>query len=333
MDTVLAWVRYAESSQEGLWETRDSHPLLFVPSDTLGGEAIDPPFYDPYAFCVSGDTVFLADQGAFEIVALDTSGAVLWRAGEQGEGPGHFSRMSTVAVSSEHVLAMNPLLGRVEVFDRSGRFLRSHEVSLPQDAASMSDGMFLVASMQQPGGHLHLLDPDSGIVESFGELPVSEDYDNVSMMDMMRLCVGPGDTIALFNRYEGRLAVYSPEGGLIASDTRSYPATPEPPRMEQDGEMYRFYMFPVASNVFVGPEGSVNTVISYRADGSFLSDVGGSDGAPVLVIDRFSWDGTYLDSYCLPDSALGMTRTLPDGRLVSRSYGSGALNVYRRLAP
>lgn len=329
-DTVVKWVEYAESSDEGLWEERTDR-LLFVPSDSLGG-GMDPPFYDPYSFCAAGDTLYVADQSTCQVVAVRAGGEALWRAGGQGEGPGRFSRMGGIAVSSRHVCALNPVLGRAEIFGRGGEFIRSLEIQLPHDACGLSDGRFAVASRRQPGGHLHLVDPDSGVVHSFGEAVVGGAYDNIGMMDMLKVCAGPGDTLAVFNRYQGTLAVYEPEGWTcVYRGSRTFPDQPEPPRMEQSGDEMRFYMFPMASNAFVGPEGQLNTVIHFQSDGSFLSEMGGSGQSPVTVVDRYSWSGQYLDSYCLPDSFLGSARKLGDGRLAALDYRRGTLRLFRRL--
>lgn len=75
--------------------------------------------------------------------------------------------------------------------------------------------------------------------------------------------------------------------------------------MEQSGDEMRFYMFPIASSAFVGPEGQMNTVMQLQTDGTFLSEMGGSG----------------------PGSA----RNLGDGRPAALDYRRGTLRLFRRL--
>ena len=329
-DTVVKWLEHAESPYGGMGAPENG--TFYALDRRLGGEELNPAFYDPYDFCAQGDTLFVADQSTCQVVAITVDGDVLWRAGGQGEGPGHFSRMGGIAASEEHVCALNPILGRAELFGRDGAFLRSVEISLPHDVEAVSSGRFVVASRRQPGGHLHVLDPDSGLVRSFGEAVVDEAYENVGMMDMLKLAVGPGDTLALFNRYQGSLALYDYRGQTcVYRGSRQYPARPESPRMEQSGDMMQFYMFPVAVNVFFGSAEELNSVVKYQADGSFLSEMGGEGQPPVTVIDRYSWSGEYLGSFCLPESSAGATEAISGGRLVSHNYHLGTLDIYLPL--
>ncbi|MCK5841113.1 MAG: hypothetical protein KAH31_03015 [Candidatus Sabulitectum sp.] len=88
----------------------------------------------------------------------------------------------------------------------------------------------------------------------------------------------------------------------------------------------RTMFFPIGGNVFCGPEGMLNVVVcNYMDDGSFVSDPDYLDFAPVTAVDRYDWAGSYLDSYCLPDSSLNYVAGLPDGRVVARNFAEGII--------
>ncbi len=45
----------------------------------------------------------------------------------------------------------------------------------------------------------------------------------------------------------------------------------------------------------------------------------------VTAVDRYDWDGSYLDSYCLPDTSINYVAGLPDGRVVARNFAEGII--------
>ena len=144
----------------------------------------------------------------------------------------------------------------------------------------------------------------------------------------MRICVSANGKVALFNRYEGLLVIYdSATEECVYRGSRNYPASPTPPEdfINSSGEE-RTMFFPVGGNVFCGPEGMLNVVVcNYMDDGPFISDPEYLDFAPVTAVDRYDWDGSYLDSYCLPDSSINYVAGLPDGRVVARNFAEGII--------
>ncbi|MCD6587139.1 MAG: hypothetical protein J7K88_01170 [Candidatus Fermentibacteraceae bacterium] len=332
VDSVTAeWVKYLQSSDEGLWEGSTEHLIICSSAGKLTDyEALDPIVYKPYQLCTSGDTVFVTDAATQEIVALNSTGELLWKAGGEGEAPGHFPRVSTLTVSARYVAASNYYLGRIEFFNRDGSFSHSITFAGAEDIAAIDDTTFAVASHREPGGSIHILDSEEGIVRSFGEAEMIH-LNDVPRMDLMLLCVSNDNRIVVFNRYEGLLAIYD----LITEEciyrgSRTYPAiTPEPLSITAaNGQTQRLF-FTVGANPFLGPEGMLNIVITgYQNDGSFFSDPENADFAPITAIDRYDWDGNYLDSYCLPDSSLGTTDLLPGNQLVVKNYSVGELILY-----
>ena len=332
-DTELIdqWTIYFESSDEGLWEDNADRIVVYELSGNLYElDDLNVPIYSPFAIRCHSDTIFISDAGAKQIVAMDDGGSVLWKAGDEGEGPGHFSMVTTLAVSDDYIAALNMHLRRIELFNRDGSFSHSLEIVRPQDIVAVDDTTFVVASTEQPGGDFHIVDADRGVIRSFGEANI-EEYENIFRPDLVRLCLNDNGRLAAFNRYEGLLAIYDIETEEpIYIGSREYPVTPTPPRpiTDEDGQE-RTMSFPIGGNAYLGLKGMLNVVVcNYMEDGSFISDPDYLDFAPVTCIDRYDWNGNYLDSYCLPDSCINFVAALPDGRLVGRNFAEGVIKVF-----
>ncbi|MCD4707625.1 MAG: hypothetical protein K8S62_07780 [Candidatus Sabulitectum sp.] len=314
------WREYLQSSDDGLWEDIEEHFISYNPGGYFTDpEAMAPMVYKPYSICTAGDTVFVADAGTQEIVALTNEGELIWKVGGAGEGPGNFSLVTTLAVSDRYVAALNINLGRIDFFYRDGSFSHCLNFTGAQDIAAIDDTTFVVGSTLEPGGDLHILNSEEGIIRSFGEAEMIH-LRNVPRIDLLRICPGENNRIAVFNRYEGLLAIYDIETEeCIYRGSRVYPSSPED----------RVRQYPIGGNAFLGREGMINILFpNYMDDGSFLSDPDYVDFAQVTAVDRYDWDGNYLDSYCLPDSSLNYAVLLSDGRLVVRSFSEETLCIF-----
>ena len=102
--TMQEWKEWAESSDEGLWEGDNSHSIVLEHLYTFGGEDdVNTYFFYPEAFAVKGDTVFVSDGSTQKLVCFNLSGELLWSTEGAGEGPGHFSGVSQIAVSDDEI--------------------------------------------------------------------------------------------------------------------------------------------------------------------------------------------------------------------------------------
>jgi hypothetical protein len=327
------WIAYLESSDDGLGEDFGSRTPVYAFTGFLTDpEALDPLVYNPYDICTSGDTVFVTDLMTKQIVALDPDGNLLWKAGREGEGPGEFPMVSTIAVSPRYVAASNYHVSRIEFFNRDGSFSHSLGFSGAQGMAALDDSTFIVTSTTESGGDIHLVSPENGVLESFGEVETI-DYGDVQRMDLIRICTNGDGRLALFNRYEGLLAVYDlGTEECVYRGSRTYPATPSPPqgRTDSDGNTHWLFL-PIGGDAFMGHDGMLNVIITgFMEDGSFLSDPEKVDFAPFTSIDRYDWDGNYLDSWCLPDSCISHVSVLPGDRFVATDFSEGVLRMYDR---
>lgn len=99
-DTLAIWKEWVQASDEGIWADRPDKQIVLREVATLGGDAFAL-FYNPVDIAVSGDTVFVTDASTESVVCLNvTTNELIWKSGEPGEGPGHFSGITHIAVSS-----------------------------------------------------------------------------------------------------------------------------------------------------------------------------------------------------------------------------------------
>ena len=325
--TSLAWKAFFESSDNGLWENDSTHYLSFSDTSYLIDPSDEIPLvFSPFAMCAINDTVFVADLATQKIHAIDLGGSQLWEIGGAGEGPGEFPYISTLAVSSKYLTAINNRLGRVDFFFHNGEYSHCQPIQQAQDIVAIDDTTFIVGSTSTSGGDLHILTSSNGIVKSFGSIP-QEHYSNIRRLDLIRLCYNGIDKVAVFNRYEGFISIYDIfTEECLYSGRRTYPMLPSPPLPLDDNGRYRH--FPIGGNCFVGREGMLNvTLPNVMNDSTFVSTPEYTDYAPVTIVDRYDWVGTYLDTYCLPDSCLSFTVPVDYRTLVVINYAEGAVKL------
>ena len=107
-DTMMKWEHYMESSSEGLWEDSTQYALEIERIHTFGGEDNpNPQFYRPYFVHIVGDTLLISDDATQTLVCMDTTGVVLWKFGEAGEGPGYFAGIGQVDVCGDTIAVIN----------------------------------------------------------------------------------------------------------------------------------------------------------------------------------------------------------------------------------
>jgi len=88
-DTLLKWKEYFQSSSDGLWEDSCQYNLVITRIHEFGGEEdLNPIFYKPGFVHMMGDTLLITDEATQSLVCMDTTGTLLWKFGEAGEGPG-----------------------------------------------------------------------------------------------------------------------------------------------------------------------------------------------------------------------------------------------------
>jgi DNA-binding beta-propeller fold protein YncE len=82
--------------------------------------------YPTFATVTPGNEVLVNDGLNYQIKRFDSEGNLLGAFGEEGDGPGTFSRPKGIAVDSDlNIYVVDNLFDNVQIFDRSGRVLLS----------------------------------------------------------------------------------------------------------------------------------------------------------------------------------------------------------------
>lgn len=103
-----------------------------------GGNDNDELFGAPRELLAGDDGVYVLDPGTRELLAFTPVGALRWRAGGRGEGPGQLKRpVDLTFAPNGDIAVLDPDNGRVSFFDRSGRFRRSASSAAAAVATSL----------------------------------------------------------------------------------------------------------------------------------------------------------------------------------------------------
>lgn len=131
-DSVARWIDWAEESGDGLWED-DSHRFILEESVVYGGQEI-PPFFNIEGFDFKGDTLFVSDPADQSLTAVSIStGEQIWKAGEQGEGPGCFNGICEIATGPSRIAVCDMGNSRVTLLNYTGEFFSEIPIQCPFD--------------------------------------------------------------------------------------------------------------------------------------------------------------------------------------------------------
>ena len=324
VDTLQKWSAYASSSDEGLWADDPSRRIRVERVDTYGGaEDLSPPFFKADFIAAFGDTIYIADGSQEALIAMSSAGELLWTAGRLGEGPGDFAMIGSVSRCDDVIAVCNNANSRLDFFGTDGTYRSSIAVSGPQNVIMLSDSTGLVASKSQPGGDVHCFSVDSGIQRSIGEREWELFPNNYPRRDLF-IAYHPMGRVACVSQFQDALRIYDLETGeTVHSGTRNIPAIPT------GGTVEVFYT--VYATIFTGPEGMINVPIpNLMNNGEFMGS-GGSRHTPVTIVDRYNWDGVYLDSYLLPDSVLGSIVYTAKLGFIAAQWGTSEIHRYELL--
>lgn len=149
----------------------DKHILVFSPDRvllrTIGAGILSTPV--GVAVTPDGRTVYVADSGKSQILALDGIDGKLLRTYGEKEGTASLASPQGVAIGPDgHLYVADTLNARIAVFATDGQFLRSfgvrgdrpHEFEGPKDLAFDSEGHLWVPDTR--GGRVGIFDRESG---------------------------------------------------------------------------------------------------------------------------------------------------------------------------
>ncbi len=142
-----------------------------------------------HAIRLSNGHIAVADRHAQEVRVFDEAGDHVLTFGRPGEGPGEFTILWSIAeLAGDTVAAIDPLGGRVSLFDAAGVFGRSFPIprlpgaSAPNVVGWLADGTLLIQSLTRSQSQdtrdqsthlLYAVDRDGEILGTLGEFPGS----------------------------------------------------------------------------------------------------------------------------------------------------------------
>jgi hypothetical protein len=123
---------------KGEW-TLASHPSFEVAS---APDDSSEPLYRVVGLASLGDHMVVANGGTNQIFFYDSAGNRVRSVGREGGGPGEFERLSAIfVVPGDSLLTFDTRLGRFQIFDPEGRFVRSFSLSGSQGGEGLTGGM------------------------------------------------------------------------------------------------------------------------------------------------------------------------------------------------
>ena len=303
-DTLLKWKLWAEDSDEGLWEGDQNHLITMSLVQSYSGEDDpNPPFFSMNDVAVSGDSIFIADRIGCRIVCIGIEGTVIWEAGAQGEGPGHYISLFNIAVSDNYVLAADATLDKVDIYSRSGQLLESVSIINPTDIVFVDDSSFAVLSRLEPGGDVHLYRCSGEKLLSFGEGAWFEYPDHLIMREhnAFNSVMGP-DSVLIVSRWEThRIFLYDIKTLNVSGNiARVFPTDVIEPEFHSDTNEIGGLSYVNMGRLFIGPEGMLNVGFAGFTSSGHITTSRDDIRAQVRIVDRYDWDWNYLDSYCIP---------------------------------
>lgn len=180
---IMVCVGCANNDLDGLedavvlqrWLESTGDPVLgatlpcYEPVDTLlSPEVAGYEYYFIESFVIDSNRVYISDGRMNTLLAFSHDGAMLWKTGGTGEGPGLFSNIGQLAVSGDTVAACNMASSRVDLFSATdGHWLSSIPVYWPFDVEFLPNGNLVVASLLQED-LITIFTPNSERVLSFG---------------------------------------------------------------------------------------------------------------------------------------------------------------------
>ncbi|PIE52220.1 hypothetical protein CSA37_07620 [Candidatus Fermentibacteria bacterium] len=300
LDTLETVYNWAMSEGEGLWEDSVSrrvlvnHPQAINLNALLQESSIVPGILE-----VSGGNILIADYHHHKIILADTTGSVQWITGETGEGPGHYSFGPFISINEDNICVWDTSLERLDLYNIEGILLDAIGEYVSY-AIGIDDRLIRISTMDE-NGLVRILDKNSQVDTGFGiddhlwswENVPAYSYGVLSNDGKLFAAVAFSHTHIVISDltrnsceiYSGRKLPFElPEGGDIA---------------EINGNVGHIKYFLYAS-MFVGPHGMINLQVTYpNRNGDFPITATKTD-ADYTLIDRYNWNGEYLDSYMLP---------------------------------
>ncbi len=310
------------SSERGLWEDSHHRQIILGEGEPPQGlnEALLQNLVFVKTFSINGNLLAVFDAYQHQMALFHLGGEMLWSFGSQGEGPGHYAGSIEGTLTGHGLTIRDSSLGKLDLVDNSGALRLSLADPGAQTGIALADGrVCLISSWDNNGGIVSVYDSTGGLESSFGD--DSGMWDPPSM-PYYRFCVLHESTgLTAFASYKHTfICIADLNAGTVEFHSREYPF--ESPDFQEVGTPEGtggIRVFPNINSMFIGPDGMINIqVLVPNRNGDFAAALVNYD-RDYTVVDRFNWNGDYLDTYLVPMPRIG-SLSYSEGFFYARSY-------------
>lgn len=321
-DTVQVWKEWAQASDQGLWADDPARQVVLEEVATLGGDALAL-FYKPVDLAVSGDTIFVTDAATESVVCLNaTTNALIWKFGEPGEGPGHFSGICHIATSDSRVFVNNRLNSRIEVLDKNGEYQGSINIQAPYDLTVINDTVLVVLSLAEEN-MINLFNTETlSEIDAFGEWKTTLEQNVIYSNRNLYVTPLPDSRIAVGSFYESAIGIYNLESRQF--ETGFFRDTPLTPPANEGGMLYIH-----CNDICVSSDSLLYVLLPVVTTDKTLSTSSSDFNriASIGLIDRYTLDGRYCDTVIVPGTCCGSIK-INDNYIYAIDCLEGFVRVY-----
>ncbi|GEM_PF-5347098 len=299
-DSLNRLYRWSMSTGQPLWADSSSRRVVVGAYEEFTLEIPDSMQYMiPNGLAVDSLRVFVMDNTGKLLSCYDHNGSLQWLIGGRGEGPGEYMGCVKLSLGDRVLLARDATLGRLDWYSFDGDLLLSCVIPYIQFALPYESSSCVAFSCMFDAGVVRLYNSSGEpLGEGWGDdtdrytIPYFPYYRYGVLSDDGRFAVASyKQTYILFGSIDGEFHI----GGR----NLPYSIDSEISYTSKNGQQ-GIQAIPLVGSMFIGPHGMVNIqMIMPDYDGTSPVSISGSE-REYSLIDRYSWDGEYLDSYIVP---------------------------------
>lgn len=321
-DTILNVCSDLMSSDDALWEDSlhrrlfvgDGNPVLQL-NDALAANMV---FVK--TFSIHEDKVVVYDAYQHQIAMFSLNGELAWIYGAPGEGPEHYSGNIEGVLNRYGLTIRDSSLSKLDLLGLDGELSTSLVVSGVQTGIALPDGrLCAISSWDSSAGIVTVFDSTGNITASFGDDHLM--YEMPSMPYYRFCALNDNEELVAFASYKHTyICIADISSQTVEFFSRDYPFRhPAFDEVANESGTAGIRVYPNINSVFVGPDGMINVqVLVPNQDGEFVSALVNYD-RDYTAVDRFNWNGQYLDTYLIPMPRIG-SLSYSDGFFYARSY-------------